>query len=237
MATFTMTLAELMNEDLEGDVSVIGLDKYPIFDESYRHNLNTKILNEYWLREIGFESDTLFRHYMKNRMNIIMPVMNDMYRSTQLEFDPLMTIHMESLDTSKTHAQQNTTGQGESNSESTSNAKARAVNSDTPQTRLRGDADYASSMSDSVSDTTGGNTSSESQSQNSDSEATSDSQSVTRGRSMPVGAVLDDYRRSLINVDAMVIDQLSDLFMNITENYDAFTMPRFLPFGRYYYGI
>ena len=38
----------------------IGLDNYPIFDESYRKALNDRIKREYWLKEIAHETHLEF---------------------------------------------------------------------------------------------------------------------------------------------------------------------------------
>lgn len=52
---------------------------YPIFDESYRELLETKILTHYYTREIGLETVGLWKHFLKMRMNEIMPYYNKLY--------------------------------------------------------------------------------------------------------------------------------------------------------------
>ncbi|WP_459617235.1 hypothetical protein, partial [Enterobacter hormaechei] len=47
----------------------LQLNEYPIFDENYREELNQKIINHYYFREIGFETVGLFRFYLKQTMN------------------------------------------------------------------------------------------------------------------------------------------------------------------------
>lgn len=71
---------------------------YPIFDEEYRNVLNTKILLHYYTEEIGVETVGLFRHFLKVRMNEIMPYYNKLYESANLEFNPL---HNTDLTTTK----------------------------------------------------------------------------------------------------------------------------------------
>lgn len=72
----------------------LGLANYPIFDASYRQKLNDKIIRHFYVREIGFETAGLFRHYMNLKMQEIMPYYNQLYLSEQLEFDPLSTRNM-----------------------------------------------------------------------------------------------------------------------------------------------
>lgn len=51
MPSFTIQLKEIILDDYS-NVADIGLDWYPIFDETYRPGLNKKIIQHYWNREI-----------------------------------------------------------------------------------------------------------------------------------------------------------------------------------------
>ena len=62
---------------------------FPIYDESYRSVLETKILKRYYTREIGFETVALWKFWLNKRLNEIMPYYNQLYKSTLLEFNPL----------------------------------------------------------------------------------------------------------------------------------------------------
>lgn len=68
----------------------LNMTSYPIFDESYRNTLNQKIINHYYFREIGFETAGLFVNRLNQRLTEIMPYYNQLYKSAQLEFDPLI---------------------------------------------------------------------------------------------------------------------------------------------------
>ena len=65
---------------------------FPIFDESYRSVLETKILRHYYTREIGLETVGLWKHFMNMRLNEIMPYYNKLYNSELLEFNPLYNV-------------------------------------------------------------------------------------------------------------------------------------------------
>lgn len=67
----------------------IGLDKYPIFDEQYRSELNDKIINHFLFREIGFETAEQFAFFMARTMNEEMPYFNKLYESESIVFDPI----------------------------------------------------------------------------------------------------------------------------------------------------
>lgn len=62
---------------------------YPIFDEKYRSVLETKIIKHYYTREIAGETVGLWKLWLDERMNNIMPYYNQLYKSELLEFNPL----------------------------------------------------------------------------------------------------------------------------------------------------
>lgn len=84
MSSYTVELRQLIQNGYD-----IGLKDYPIFDESYRETLNNKIITHYWMREIGAETAGLFKLYLNRTMSEIMPYYNQLYKSAQLDFDPL----------------------------------------------------------------------------------------------------------------------------------------------------
>ena len=69
-------------------------EEYEIFDEEYRSVLNTKILRHYYTREICAETVGLWKLWLNNKMNEIMPYYNELYRSALLEFNPLNDVNV-----------------------------------------------------------------------------------------------------------------------------------------------
>lgn len=229
MATFTVSLkrvieltggtTELVNGITKLTGGNIGLSYYPIFDESYRDSLTGKIVDRYWNREIGLETIDMFQMNMRKKMNEIMPFYNKFYESMQIEFDPLKTINLSTINNG-TNIQDSTT-HGTSNNESDNTALSRSVSSETPQTMLSGDADYASSAADanSTSKTTGEGT------QDSTANTTTnihDDSTVSGYQGVPADLIVR-YRDSIVNVDLMVIAELEELFMQVWDTGDAYT--------------
>lgn len=70
---------------------------YPIYDESYRIILETKILKHFYTREIGLETVGLWKLKLNTKMNEIMPYYNQLYKSALLEFNPLWTDDYQTL--------------------------------------------------------------------------------------------------------------------------------------------
>lgn len=67
---------------------------FPIYDESYRSVLETKIIKHYYTREIGFETVGLWERFLDMKMNEIMPYYNQLYKSATLEFNPLYDVDL-----------------------------------------------------------------------------------------------------------------------------------------------
>lgn len=158
MSKYTTELRYLIENNFD-----IGLKDYPIFDENYREPLNRKIINHYYFREIGFETAELFKRYLNNTMNEIMPYYNQLFKSELMEFNPFYNVdktvtadknnnsvsdfvgnisgkNTQTADTENTQTnngkQQTTTAAtstGESVGNSTTTNKNKNVSSDTPQ--------------------------------------------------------------------------------------------------------
>lgn len=225
MGSFTLTLKEV----IERTGNKIGLDTYPIFDEYYRNPLNQKIIDRYYNREIGQETIELFRLAMRRKMNEIMPYYNQLYVSESLRIDPFLTFQTES---DNTQEQSNET-QSQGTNTSASEGKSRTVASETPQTRLAGDEDYASSAQDSASTSAAEGTASDS----STGKSTGAAQSTSRGFSGAMSDLLIRYRETFLNVDLMVIEELDSLFMMVWDMGDEFSHTETGYFGAYGYPL
>lgn len=229
MPSFTMELWRVI--DLKPDAipedQFLGLDDYPLFDPDYREGLNTKIKNHFMYQEIGHETVEQFTFSMRRKMHEIMPLYNELYKTTRMEFDPLSTIDIRN--TSSASQEQASSGTSESDTDSDVNTVSKNVASTFPQLALAGNKDYATSGADSNSQTTtagkiGENTSAE-------SSATSSSESTTKGYQGSPAQLIMAYRAALLNVDMLIINDLDELFMAVWINGDEYSRSK----GRYFY--
>lgn len=213
----------------------LQLNEYPIFDENYRQKLNQKIINHYYFREIGFETVGLFRFYLKQTMNEIMPYYNQLYESALLEIDPLNTINFtETLtrtkignDTKNFNEDTTVNSNGDSNSNSTKNTNFKDVESDTPQGMLsigniEGElyASYAriSKNEDTTNSTAHQETTDIQKRKNDEKINREDNENYTRtekGNRESQSELLMKYRETFLNIDMQVINELNDLFMGL----------------------
>lgn len=232
MSTFTLPLkrvieltggtTELVNGVTKVTGGNIGLDYYPLYDNTYRDILNGKIVDHYWNREIGMETIDMFQLAMRRRMNEIMPAYNKLYETLKIEFDPLSTIDMRTVSVQDTI--QNTNSSGNATSDSDTNSQSRTVTSETPQTMLSGDGDYATGAADSRTDSTGHAANEETNTASIDANANS-STDITGYQGLASDLIMR-YRESIINVDRMIINELNDLFMLIWDTADEYMTHR-----------
>lgn len=235
MATFTVCLKDLLDGKLD-NLTVLGLDKYPIYDEAYRKPLNEKIVNHFWFREIGTETADMFVFMLNRKMNEIMPFYNQLYKSSILEIDPLLTFRSTTEQTTEGTNESDSTDAQNSVSVSTVDGKGRAVASDTPQVQLSDNGDYATSISDNISTTTTDNTADATATSRATGASSGSMKASSEGFQGSMARLLLDYRDTFLNIDMEVIGQLDDLFMQVWDNGDEFSesyiaWPLF-PFGR-----
>jgi len=126
--------------------------EYPLFDESYRNIFETHFIRNFYMREIGFETEGLFKFYLENWLIINMPYYNKLFESELLEFDPLTNVNYK-IDSNK----QNDSKRAD-NKDTTGNVKSKDTMHDegtTKQTTSRSE-DFDSTM-DKTKDSTSQN--------------------------------------------------------------------------------
>ena len=219
MAKYTVTILSLQKNNFD-----FGLDSYPIFDETYRETLNNNILNYYLESEIGVETAELFKRLLNDRMALIMPKYNKMYLAEEelLESGILGNVHLtETMDRdTTTRSNQADSGTATQTGSSTSNNKN--LYQDTPQgsismQTLDSANGYATNFtldntgtSSNVSDTSSSNRSFS----NDGTEDYVKTVIGNNGRKYNVD-VFNDLVSKLKNIDMLIINELSDLFMGV----------------------
>lgn len=144
---------------------------YPIFDESYRSILETKILKHFYLREICCETVGTWKYFLDTKMNEIMPYYNKLYNSELIEFNPLYDVDLttdhnkeiKGTGSETNEFEENYSGDEETSTSSSSSTSTTNKNdhwdmySDTPQgglTNVRQE-DYLTNARHITDDTTG----------------------------------------------------------------------------------
>lgn len=193
------------------------------FEEEYRAKLCRKIIKHYYLREICCETVGLWKLWMNTRLEEIMPYYNELYKSAQIKYDPLHDFNYTREFT--TNRQQNDETKGTTNSSGNSSVKNNANDlrlfSDTPQGGINGveNMNYLTNVTKDTSNTDGSTNSSYTQYNGESKDVTgvekgSESVSGKRGSSSYQDLIIQ-YRKTMINIDNMVIDEFKDLFMGL----------------------
>ena len=236
---------------------------YPIFDENYRSVLETKIIKHYYTREIGAETVGLWKFWLDERMNRIMPYYNQLYKSELLDFNPLYDTDITTDSNRKINHEENTTDKNV-RTDNLSNKNTRTDNlatenshedhdkdsstndnltaySDTPQNGLNGvtqlnyltnatkvnGSDSKQHNNDGTYKTTNTGTQVDDATQtgtvSNDGIGTKKYDNVdeylehVKGKrgTDSYSKILQEYRKTFLNIDQMIINNLSDLFMGV----------------------
>lgn len=236
---------------------------YPIFDEKYRSVLETKIIKHYYTREIAAETVGLWKLWLDERMNNIMPYYNQLYKSELLEFNPLYDTDITTDSNRKINHEENSTDKNV-RTDNINNKNTRTDNlatenshedhdtdsgtndnltaySDTPQNGLTGvtELNYLTNAtkvngSDNkkhdnngsynikntgtqVDDATQTGTVSNDGSGTKKYDNTDEYLEHVKGKrgTDSYSKILQEYRKTFLNIDQMIINSLSDLFMGV----------------------
>lgn len=237
-----------MSERITAAAPKIFNFSFPIWLEEYRILLEKKILMHYFNKEIGLETVALWKLYLEERLNLIMPYYNNLYKTTVRDYDWLTDTNShetyignkklqenakyDANGNVKDIGEENFNGTGSSDLTATQNQNSKNLSSDLPQANYA-NIDYGTNLNEgeqtntnnenviTKNDSTTNRSSTTDTTQNSTNELQSNTDDIyTRDKVGAFGSrslteLLMQYRESLINIDAMVINELADLFMTI----------------------
>lgn len=220
-----------INQVINGSREKIFDFDYPIFDESYRPVLESKILRHYYMREIGLETVSMWKLFLEQKMTEIMPYYNQLYESELLEFNPLYdtdihTVSDRKEDNTRTEdATSNVTQDTQTDSTVDASNDSLTAVSNTPQGQLE-DLKTLKYLTEATNTTDNGKTTS-----NANANANTDSKSNTNVKvnnlnnyienvigkrgGESYSKMLMEFRETFLNIDMMILNDLSELFMNI----------------------
>ena len=167
-----------------------------------KDRLATKIVEHYFMREIGLETPWLFRHYARVTMNEIMERKLPLIYSMSIEYDPLVNVDY-------TETFERTI---ENEGTSSNNASGLSVSSDTPQGQINKNRVLAGAYASATG-------ASETESSSNDSNSTDENYSKrvkgNSGVSATAQRMIQQYRENIIAVDEDIINELDKLFMGL----------------------
>ena len=234
MSKYTMELRKLFEpityknpiftrEEVEGFFKAYQLTDYltaeqiAVIEETgiwSKDRLAKKIVDHYYMREIGFETIGLFIHYAKSTMNELMEEYLPLIYSSAIQYDPL--VNVDYTESFNRNAQTGNTGT--SSSSSSSSGSALGVNSDTPQGQITKSSILAGSYATSTSATENENEVSNSTDTQSNSNSLENFTKRVKGNSgvsATAQKMIEQYRANIRAIDREIIDKLNILFMGL----------------------
>lgn len=208
-------------QDFSPAYARLGLDEYPIYDESKRRQLNDKFIRHYWMREIGCETVGHFCLWCSNTFNEIMPYYNKMYETELLNVEHLLGIKRHKVVDMLRDFDESSSGNGSADTYTSSTGKSTNKFSDTPQDELfvsKVDAgDYLTNLTieDTADDTTvGTNSKSDGTIKRDETNKDTTDEFVTDPRYYQTFL---DLSEKVLNLDMQVINnvQVQGLFMQV----------------------
>ena len=167
-----------------------------------KDKLATKIVNHYYMREIGQETIALFKHYAKVTMTEIMEEYLPLIYSSAIQYDPL--VNVDYTETFSRTANIDSTG--------SSSSSGLGVMSDTPQGQISKSAILAGSYASSTS------ANENEVSSSSGSDTTEDYTKRMKGNSgvsATAQKMIEQYRNNIRAIDKEIIEKLEPLFMGL----------------------
>lgn len=179
-----------------------------------KDRLARKIVDHYYMREIGFETIGQFIHYAKITMEELMEEYLPLIYSNSIIYDPLINVDF----TETYNRSESVSNDGSSESGSSSSASSLGVNSDTPQ----GQISKSSILAGSYATSTGANENESSVTSTSSNESSSEtSENYTKrvkgnsGVSATNQKMIEQYRNNIRAIDREIIEKLNILFMGL----------------------
>lgn len=155
-----------------------------------KERLAKKIVDNYFMREIGLETPALFIHYVKMKMNNIMESKLPLIYSAAIKYDPLVNVDFTTTVDRKVN----------------DNSSGLTINSDTPQGQINKEeilkGNYASS-------TSGG------ENQNESIETSTTRTKGNSGVTASAQKMVEQYRDNIRAIDYEIIKELNSLFMGL----------------------
>lgn len=197
---------------------------YPIYAETHKPELETKILKHYYTREIGAETVGLWKLWLNEKLNLIMPKYNRLYAAEAETLEKeLHNIDVTTETTREDDFERRSDFTRTDNLTDTPNLTRTTKDkySDTPQGTVT-NVDNNSYLTDyrDVTDTETGTTTHTGTQRNAGAENNEGTQEITsheygyRGGKLYY-ELMSEYAEKVLNIDLMIVDELSDLFMKL----------------------
>lgn len=176
------------------------------------------IIDEYYVREIGFETPDYFYRRVKAKMKQIMEKQSQVIWTAAIKYDPLVNVDF--TETYKGEFERSDSSTGNSNSTSNSEGSGLTVGSDTPQGQISKQAilagDYASQTQANETDSTvTDQTTSTTKSGSDGTDGYTKTIKGNSGVSATAQRMIEQSREVIVTIMTDIVKELNELFMAI----------------------
>lgn len=213
----TIELGDLIDSGFE----LWDFDYPSYYKDEEKTAFEKKVIDHYFFRQIGQETPGRFKHYFKTRIREIMPYYIELYKSAEfLSFDDDGVL--KSYDLTETFEEdREDSGSSESSVSTTRNdtnsADLTRKFSNTPQGSVSNLDNYLTeaTVEDNTVTVSGSDDSEASGSSSSSGKVTHTLRRVGNIGVQTLGEELTKNRNAILNIDKMIIEELSDLFLGV----------------------
>lgn len=190
--------------------------QFPIFDENYRGEFETKFLKHFLFNEICCETLMMWQLMLNEKLNLIMPYYNRLYLAIENQTDYFNTVDLTENFNENKNEMGNGKTTGNTDTNNTVDETGKVLLSDLPQANFNG-LDYGTNLTESEGNTkstgTQNTTSTTNNEVNTDRDYTKTTKGLSPGKSK--ANLLAEYRKAIYNTDLLVFNDCRDLFMQI----------------------
>lgn len=193
---YTVELREL----IENGVDLWGFDYDGFYKGDEKTAFEQKVIDHFWLRQIGQETVGRFLHVFRATVREIMPFYKQLYETVKIMDD--LPSPFDNVDVTETYTETR-----ESKIESTGESDATRKFSNTPQGHIENLDNYLTEANIDTGASSGEST-----------ENTKTTHTFKKVGNQGVNTYAHDmieYRQTILNIDAMVINDLEPLFLRI----------------------
>lgn len=187
-----------------------------------KKRLANDLIDHFYMREIGFETPYLFKHYLSIKMREIMQEKLPLIYTTALEYDPLINVDYTETFTRSADENGNNKSNGNSNSSSNNSSSSLTINSDTPQGQISKNEILAGNYATSTNGYENQATISDETSNNTSSDFTTNHKEEyirnfkgNQGISATYQAMIKQFRENIVAINKEIINELNSLFMGL----------------------
>ena len=192
------------------------IEKYNVWS---KEKLASKIVDHYFMREIGFETPALFAHYAKVTMQEIMEKYLLIIYTKFLEYDPLSSVDYTETYERTIDTQAENTGNSKSNSNN--NASGLNVTNNTPQGQIDKEEILKNGKYASIVNASETESKIEDETNTSNNGTSNTIEKYTHSMKGDNGVIVTnqylirEFRELATNIDLEIINELNSLFMGI----------------------